>query len=182
MSGSTCLLRWCEIGSLKLFPACLPAKSVLLGHSELAQDRAKEAVDEATWGLPWDVPSFLKKASSVEHPFNHISAILPDEAPAIISTLSMSKLDFCKDKLEKLRQMKKRRDELAPLEKKFKDTLHADVRHVLGNKQLLLLQELGEACKYEDMEIFELIATGCELVGTPTPSGVYRIPSAACCS
>ncbi len=51
--------------------------------------------------------------------------------------------------------------------------MHPDVRHTLANKQLLLLQELGELCNYQDFEIYVLISQGCELDGAPKASGVF---------
>ena len=116
-------------------------------------------------GVRWKPEDFLHKAKCVEHPLEPDLVLTQDLQKAVERVLTMDSVSLAKSRLQAVITIKQMADDLAPLEKDFKNSLNPEVAQCLASKNLLLWKSLLIASGYDDVAIVDLVAQGVPLVG-----------------
>jgi len=128
---------------------------------------------QAMCGIFRTPQQFLLEAALVQHPTDSLSNDLAGNEPAIIHSLTKSKLEIIKFRVTKLKMVSDMRKQLAEDEARLHSTFPPERRADLAKKNLLLWKALLEQTSYQDVAIVDEVMQGFALTGKLNRSRVY---------
>ena len=137
---------------------------------------ADAAGTEQAWGIPFSPEKFIEEAVKRGHPKSFSKLMLEVLELAIWKNFGQgsdaSRLAL--DRASWFQRWTQRARELASQEDELKGRLPAHLKRILAPKRLLLWREILAEIKYPDMEVFDELVNGTELVGEVLPCGVFE--------
>lgn len=152
----------------------IPAGSKLLRTQQLGGvGGCSSSTSEVAIGIPWTVQEFLDKASGLGHPRLFLNGI-PDELEQTIRyNVSANEYEAGRFRTETLRKWMTRAVELREAERELKQGMSEHRSRILGDKKLLLFQEMLDSTGYPDGSLAADMGKGFDLVGRLPPSKAF---------
>ena len=117
--------------------------------------------------------TFLREAKLLRHPFDTCRA-LPDGLLRVLHfILVQGPVGVMRHRLNVFKLWQRWAVELEPEERKFRETLHPDVKAILGNKRILLMRKIASSLKWPDVTLWDDLARGFKLTGSQPRTGVF---------
>ena len=131
---------------------------------------------EQAWGIPFSPEEFIHEAVQRGHPKAFSKLVPKFLKDAIMDNfgLNLSLGEIASERVRWFARWTKRAKELSQEEASFKADLPEHVRKILCPKRLLLWKEILQELGYGDMEVFEEISNGTQLVGEVPTCGVFE--------
>ena len=141
---------------------------------KITQENAAEA--EQAWGIPFSPEMFIEEAVKRGHP-KAFSKLMPEILERAIwenfgQGSDASRLAL--DRASWFQRWTHRARELASQEEELKNRLPEHLKRILAPKRLMLWKEILAEIKYPDMEVFDELVNGTDLVGEVLPCGVFE--------
>ena len=119
--------------------------------------------------------AWIRDACKLTHPFDQYHAV-PDSMLEVIFWMLTSPPDsVVQYRAQCLKRWLSLASELESQEREHKKHLDHGVGAVLAGKRLLLLRRIAADMNWPDMELFNEIDRGFELVGLQEPSGIFDL-------
>ena len=126
-----------------------------------------------TFGVYREPCTFLREAKLLRHPFDTCRA-LPDGLLRVLHfILVQGPVGVMRHRLNVFKLWQRWAAELEPAERQFRETLHQDVKAVLGNKRILLMRKIASSLGWPDVTLWDDLAKGFKLTGSQPRTGVF---------
>ena len=126
-----------------------------------------------TFGVYREPCTFLREAKLLRHPFDTCRA-LPDGLLRVLHfILVQGPVGVMRHRLNVFKLWQRWAAELEPEERQFCETLHPDVKAVLGNKRILLMRKIASSLGWPDVTLWDDLAEGFKLTGSQPRTGVF---------
>ena len=116
----------------------------------------------------------MQACKSLSHPFDDFMNVPDVLLDCMFDALTMGPVAISKLRLQKLVAWRQSRLTLEAGEKALHDSIPGHLKHLVKDKQFLLLQKLAQGIKWPDSQIHSEMAQGFRLVGRGTQSGVFK--------
>ena len=115
----------------------------------------------------------MREAKLLRHPFDTCRA-LPDGLLRVLHfILVQGPVGVMRHRLNVFKLWQRWAAELEPAERQFRETLHQDVKAVLGNKRILLMRKIASSLGWPDVTLWDDLAKGFKLTGSQPRTGVF---------
>eukprot|EP00435_Cladocopium_sp_Y103_P073783 s444_g45.t1 len=130
---------------------------------------------EQAWGIPFSPDEFVAEAVARGHPKSFTKLVPSILRSAIINNFSEPDVsELPRRRAEWFARWTKRAKELVPLERGLKSGLPDHAAKILEPKRLLLWKEILRDLNYPDVDVFDEMLSGTELVGEVPLCGVFE--------
>ena len=126
------------------------------------------------FGIFHSCQQFVQACKSLSHPFDDFMNVPDVLLDCMFDALTMGPVAISKLRLQKLVAWRQSRLTLEAGEKALHDSIPGHLKHLVKDKQFLLLQKLAQGIKWPDSQIHSEMAQGFRLVGRGTQSGVFK--------
>jgi hypothetical protein len=155
-----------------------PIQNIPAG-AKLLRSEAKRGSDGknrvmCVFGIFHSCQQFVQASRNLAHPFDVFMNVPDVLLECMFDILTMGPVDISKLRLQKLIEWKQIRSELEGDERALHDKMPDHLKHLVRDKQFLLLKKLAQGIKWPDSEIHHEMTQGLRLVGKGTQSGVFK--------
>jgi hypothetical protein len=151
----------------------IPAGAKLLRSEAKRGSDGKNRV-MCVFGIFHSCQQFVQASRNLAHPFDVFMNVPDVLLECMFDILTMGPVDISKLRLQKLIEWKQIRSELEGDERALHDKMPDHLKHLVRDKQFLLLKKLAQGIKWPDSEIHHEMTQGLRLVGKGTQSGVFK--------
>jgi hypothetical protein len=109
---------------------------------------------------------FIAQAKLLTHPFDQNYALDADSLKAAFDILTKGKLEIMRHRLGQLKKYSELAENLKLDEAELKKTMEPEVRKVVGQKRILLFEQMLKDAGYQDDELIADLRNGFPLTGT----------------
>ena len=118
---------------------------------------------------------WLKDACRIKHPFDCYHAVPDAILRVIFELLTVSPGIIAARRAERMKLWVSWARELDANEKVLKSGLEDGIRVILQSKRILLMKRIAEDMQWPDMQLFQDMVSGFDIVGLQEPSQVFDL-------
>ena len=142
--------------------------------TKLLRTEAKRGQVLCVFGIFHSYQQFVQASRNLLHPFDEFMNVPDILLKCMFDILSMGPVGIAKARLQKILEWKRKRCELESEEKALHARIPQHLRHLVKDKQFLLIRQLAQDIGWPDTEIHKEMLEGFRLVGKGTKSGVFK--------
>eukprot|EP00435_Cladocopium_sp_Y103_P058987 s612_g21.t1 len=142
--------------------------------SKLLRTEAKEGGILCVVGMYHSYQQFVHASRLLLHPFDTFMSLPDILLKCMFEVMTMGPVGIAKLRLDKLKQWRRRREELGSAESELHLQVPEHIKLLAKDKQFLLLEQLANDIGWPDVELHQEMRQGFKFVGKGTPSNIFK--------